>query len=99
MCDSCKKVVSKEEARKIALEVSSVKSIVFGELSVAKRTRDCCPECYEKIKGMFPGEIHLCDTCEYCPAECNGNNIIFGNGVGNDNVIACEGHKENETKI
>lgn len=36
-------------------------------------------------------QIHLCDSCEHkypdCP--CKPNDVIFGNGKGNDNICAC----------
>ena len=33
--------------------------------------------------------LHLCDTCQYHPAECNGK-PKFGTGTGNDNVYYCK---------
>ena len=39
-------------------------------------------------------KINLCDTCEaggYSP-ECGGEAIEFGDGFGNDNIIACDGY-------
>ncbi len=38
-------------------------------------------------------QIHLCLTCDKHFAECQGE-PEFGNCVGNDNVIACDSHKE-----
>lgn len=36
-------------------------------------------------------QVHLCDFCKYsypeCPAEMS--DVIFGNGIGHDNVCAC----------
>ena len=36
-------------------------------------------------------QVHLCGFCKYsypeCPAE--GSDVIFGNGIGHDNVCAC----------
>ena len=34
--------------------------------------------------------INLCDNCQYCIADCDERNPIYGNGVGNDNVIKCK---------
>lgn len=53
-------------------------------------------ECFEMILNALPSaqpdnQIHLCDSCEYnypdCP--CKPNDVIFGNGKGNDNICAC----------
>lgn len=36
-------------------------------------------------------QIHLCDSCKYnypnCPSE--NEDVLFGNGVGNDNICCC----------
>lgn len=37
---------------------------------------------------------NLCDTCQKCIADCNADNIEFGDGVGNDNVIECDEYEE-----
>lgn len=36
-------------------------------------------------------ETNLCDTCMLHPVECGTDvsEISFGNGPGNDNVVAC----------
>ena len=34
-------------------------------------------------------KIHLCPTCKYEFATCNGN-PKFGDGYGNDNVYQCD---------
>jgi hypothetical protein len=34
-------------------------------------------------------KTHLCDSCQSNYPECGPGNIIFGNGKGNDNIIAC----------
>ncbi len=33
--------------------------------------------------------INLCDSCEKEQPECDGDNLIFGDGSGNDNIAAC----------
>ena len=37
-------------------------------------------------------KINLCDTCTFNYPECDakGDQIVFGNGKGNDNVIFCK---------
>lgn len=37
---------------------------------------------------------NLCDTCDFCPATCGAIDITYGEGVGNDNVIACDAYTE-----
>ena len=34
-------------------------------------------------------DVNLCSFCPKTFSECNPHTIEFGNGVGNDNVIAC----------
>ena len=50
----------------------------------------------EQLPSAQPdNQIHLCDSCEYnypeCP--CKQNDVIFGNGKGNDNICACNKYK------
>lgn len=35
-------------------------------------------------------KLNLCDSCIHHVAECGANNITFGDGKGNDNVIDCD---------
>ena len=37
-------------------------------------------------------ELNLCDSCDFCIAYCN-QDVKFGNGIGNDNVIECNGYQ------
>lgn len=46
----------------------------------------------QKLPSAQPdNKVHLCDSCRYsypdCPSE--KNDVIFGNGTGNDNICAC----------
>ncbi len=34
-------------------------------------------------------EVNLCDSCCNEMPICDGDNIIFGTGKGNDNICAC----------
>ncbi len=36
------------------------------------------------------GKVNLCDTCSLSIPECNAQNVEYGDGVGNDNVIKCD---------
>lgn len=46
----------------------------------------------EIMEEVYDSE-HLCDTCEYCMADCKGT-PLFGHGGGNDNVYRCASYKE-----
>lgn len=35
-------------------------------------------------------KIHICDSCTYQYPNCGADNIVFGCGKGNDNVIDCD---------
>jgi len=37
-------------------------------------------------------KINLCDTCQQSLPECVNNEVSFGDGVGKDNVIKCDGY-------
>lgn len=49
----------------------------------------------EQIKQLSPvqpdNQVHLCNSCSYIYPECPSmyNDMIFGNGRGNDNICAC----------
>jgi len=50
-----------------------------------------------EITRAEDSKAHLCDTCKLDYPECNGEDLEFGDGQGNDNVIACgtyEGEEE-----
>ena len=39
--------------------------------------------------------VHLCESCKNEYPECDGaiDNIMFGDGVGNDNICCCASYK------
>lgn len=41
-----------------------------------------------RIQG---NKVHLCDSCAYIYPDCPSKkeNVIFGDGVGNDNICCC----------
>lgn len=49
----------------------------------------------EKIRQLPPAQsenqVHLCDSCRHVYPECPSgkDDVIFGNGKGNDNICAC----------
>ena len=52
----------------------------------------CKPDIFHKTYEKI--EKHLCNNCIYNFPECNPKELEFGNGYGNDNVIACSQYKE-----
>ena len=38
--------------------------------------------------------LNLCDTCKNTFAECAPLHITFGDGYGDDNVIACSSYED-----
>lgn len=34
-------------------------------------------------------EVHLCLSCSYEVPTCDPENLIMGNGSGEDNIVAC----------
>jgi len=49
-----------------------------------------------KLPSAQPdNQINLCDNCKYLYPDCPSKNddVIFGNGVGNDNICACNKYK------
>lgn len=50
----------------------------------------------EELPSAQPdNQIHLCDSFGYSYPECpsESNDVIFGNGKGNDNICACGKYK------
>ena len=43
-------------------------------------------------------EVNLCDSCCHIQPTCSGDNIIFGTGVGDDNIIACNSYEPIELR-
>lgn len=43
-------------------------------------------------------EENLCDTCRLSTPECDAEKglLEYGNGVGNDNIIACPSYEPND---
>jgi hypothetical protein len=39
--------------------------------------------------------LHLCDSCQYTYVTCpsHGNDAVFGDGKGNDNICACNKYR------
>ena len=64
-----------------------------GEWSGLART---IIEAIKQLPSAQPdNQIHLCDSCDYSYPDCPSKNddVIFGNGIGNDNICACNKYK------
>lgn len=46
-----------------------------------------------KPKHDKDADLNLCDTCEHDYPICNGKQVRFGTGKGNDNIIKCNTYK------
>ena len=42
---------------------------------------------------------HICNTCQKEFPTCDSKKIVFGNGVGNDNVVNCDAYMKTKTEI
>ena len=52
--------------------------------------------CIEKLPSTQPdNQTNLCDSCDYLYPDCPSgkDDVIFGNGIGNDNICACNKYK------
>ena len=62
-------------------------------LKVQKQSRSCgLIRRLEDLPSAQPeNQVHLCDSCRHVYPECPSgkNDVIFGNGKGNDNICAC----------
>ena len=41
---------------------------------------------------------NLCDSCDWCFADCCAKNFKYGDGEGNDNIIECDQYSGSEYK-
>ena len=48
-------------------------------------------------KTVTNNKVNLCDSCQNNYPECNGD-VLFGDGVGNDNICCCNCYKPLQTK-
>lgn len=73
--------------------------------AIASYERDStAPINYRKIIEELPSAqperiqnnaVHLCDSCQYTYVTCpsHGNDAVFGDGKGNDNICACNKYR------
>lgn len=51
-----------------------------------------CDELARKIKEqpeVTNNAVHLCDSCHHTYPDCGQNNVLFGDGIGHDNICCC----------
>lgn len=60
-----------------------------------------CINGVEEVLRALPSEkpenqVHLCDSCRHVYPECpiEKDDVIFGNGKGNDNICACNKYEQ-----
>ena len=65
------------------------------DLEYSGENRELC----NKVRALQPAQpdnqTNLCDSCDYLYPDCPSKNddVIFGNGIGNDNICACNKYK------
>ena len=83
--------------------------VEWGLAYLVERTKNCtncegCVACIKPDKTFVCADwkpktkINLCDSCKHSFAECpaTSDDIIFGDGVGNDNVYKCDKYEKKE---
>ena len=67
------------------------------EIFMAQEVFADCIEALEILPSAAPtiAQTNLCDSCGYSYPECPSKNddVIFGNGIGNDSICACNKYK------
>jgi hypothetical protein len=63
---------------------------------IFETTQTTTKEMFDKAFEHFDTTKHLCDKCIYEIPTCKSNEKIFGNGTGNDNIIECDGYKNEQ---
>lgn len=78
-----------EKQREELLKGLDKNSKVYGIISASTGIM-ICP--VGQLSSAQPdNQVHLCDSCSYTYPECPSayTDVIFGNGIGNDNICAC----------
>lgn len=42
---------------------------------------------------------NMCDFCKNTFAECEAKGVVYGDGIGNDNVVKCNSYVERDKTI
>lgn len=51
-----------------------------------------------EITNITNNGVHLCNSCSYDYPKCDDIQIIFGDGIGNDNICCCNKYEPLWTK-
>lgn len=63
---------------------------INGFQSVAETVRKIVEKEWRKEKDIMENNyVHLCDSCCNCYPGCSSDNVVFGDGKGNDNICCC----------
>ncbi len=91
-CDRCK---SKEEKNinqttgiLIKLDITKTADMKYG--NNIKETADLCQRCSSDFIWYMQEKTNMCSICNYDFATCEAKNIIYGTGIGKDNIVACD---------
>lgn len=77
------------------------KKVCIARINLSEeQVREAVERTKNEIVQMLPSaqpdnQINLCDSCDYSYPDCPAKNddVIFGNGIGNDNICACNKYK------
>ena len=97
----------KHEIIKLGVEINAPLDLCWSCYEAGDIHCGNCGPCFMRktgfeingLKDMIPYATdtnHLCDSCSaggYSP-ECPSENLAFGSGLGNDNIVKCDGYKE-----
>lgn len=77
----------------IFLKQTDAPEVYLGLIPALERVINNVPSAQqERIQN---NSVHLCDSCQYTYAACpsHGNDAVFGDGKGNDNICACNKYR------
>ena len=66
------------------------------EYALNQKDRSVTPNDIMRFPSAQPdNQTNLCNSCDYSFPDCPSKNgdVIFGNGIGNDNICACNKYK------
>lgn len=68
------------------VEISHLQAVPVGYIANLSPAQ---PECIQN------NAVHLCDSCQHTYVTCpsHGNDAVFGDGKGNDNICACNKYR------
>ena len=90
--EPCEDAISREDARE-----------AFNKWFFDSKDLRTVDEVVDELPSVTPSinnKVHLCDSCKYTYPECpcKTDDVIFGNGKGNDNICACSKYEPSRRK-